>query len=422
MAARARGRTKSRPGFRRGLALRLLFVIPFIVLAGGLSIAVSGANMLRSVRPDLAMNFQPLDARASARAAEQLIVRSRGNPAAIDQAERLSLDALRRDTTVALAWRTLGLVALSRNQADRAAFAFRFAGTLSKRDLPTQLWLIEERVRADDIPGALVHYDIALRTNEGSHDVLLPILVSATAQDNIVPAIARTLNTLPPWRRAYLARLAADAPNPQNAALLYGLILPRATDSERQVVIGAMRAMVARRQFGAARRVYQFLTRTDASAMALLRNPSFDQPNRYAPLDWRLREEPDLTAEQRSAGDGRPGARLQVSARNGVGGNVAQQLLFLPPGAYRIGALAGTVPGNRPARFTWSIQCGGVHGANLMHQQWPPLAAQIAPAAAFVVPAAGCEAQWLNLNVQPDFGPGGAAGWVDSLTLRRSNP
>jgi hypothetical protein len=373
---------------------------------------------MRSVRPDRAVSFQPLDARARAKEAEQLIIRSRGSPAAIDQAERLSLDALRRDTTVALAWRTLGLVALSRNQDERAAAMFRFAGTLSKRDVPTQLWLIEERVRADDIAGALVHYDIALRTSEGSRDVLLPVLVSATSQNNIVPAIARTLNTMPPWRRSYLTKLAAGAPNPENAALLFGLILPRASEDERRLIAAAMRAMVARREFRAAQLVYQFLTRANSPDPLLLRNPSFDHPNPYAPLDWQLREDANLSAEQRGSGNGRPGLRLQISTRNGAGGNAARQLLFLSPGSYQINALAGTVPGARPARLSWLIQCNRANGAHLLRQQLPSLSAQTAASARFTVPVTGCETQWLSLNIQPDFGPGTVSGWFDSLTLR----
>jgi hypothetical protein len=380
---------------------------------------VSGADLMRTVRPDRAISFQPLDARARAKAAEQFIVRSRGNPAAIDRAERLSLDALRRDATVALAWRTLGLVALSRNQGDRAASMFRFAGTVSKRDLPTQLWLIEERVQANDIGGALVHYDIALRTNEGSHDVLLPVLVSATSQNNIVPAIARVLNTMPPWRRSYLRRLAAGAPNPENAALLFGLILPRASDDDRRVITAAMRAMVTRRQFRAAQRLYRFLSPADRGQAALLRNPSFDRPNLYAPFDWQLSEESDLRAEQRPAGNGSPGLRLQLFARNGVGRSAARQLLLLSPGRYQISAQAGIVPNARPARLGWSIQCGNARGAFLLRQQLPPLSTRIAASSTFVVPAAGCEGQWLRLNIQPDFHPGGVAGWLDSLTLRR---
>ena len=415
-------RSNVRFRLRRDILLRFLLVLPFVIAAGGLSIAVSGANLMRTVRPDRAMSFQPLDARARAKSAEQLIVRSRANPAAIDQAEQLSLAAIRRDTTVALAWRTLGLVALSRNHGNRAASMFRFAGTLSKRDLPTQLWLIEERVGANDIAGALVHYDIALRTSEGSHDVLLPVLVSATAQNNIVPAIARVLNTMPPWRRFYVRRLAADAPNPENAAFLFGLILPSASDDERRVITAAMRTMVNKRQFSAARRVYEALTRTSSRDAPLLRNPSFEQPNRYAPLDWLLREETDLSAEQRASGNGRPGLRLQVSARNGAGGNAARQLLFLSPGSYQISGLAGIVPGNRPARLSWQVQCGRANGAMLFRQQLPPLSAQVAASAAFAVPATGCEAQWLSLNIEPDFDQGPVSGWFDSLTLRRLRP
>ncbi|HYD12463.1 MAG TPA: hypothetical protein VEC11_06420 [Allosphingosinicella sp.] len=416
----ARGRR--RKGTRRialspNARFRLLFVVPFALVAGLLCFSVSGANILRPVRPDLAMSFQPFDARARARAAEQRLSTLPISRAQLAEAERLALEALRRDPTIVVAWRTLGIVATARNEEARATRLFRFSGYLSKRDLPTQMWLIEDRVRANDIEGALRHYDAALRAKPDSAAALLPILVAATANDGIVPPLARLLNTNPPWRRPFLTALASNAPDAENFARFVELVIRGAPIEERNIVATRMAALIEQRQYGPALHVYRLLAGGDGRAQ-LVRNGSFEQPNPYPPLDWLLNDQPDFRAEQQAAVPGGAGGRLQISASNGAGGVAARQMLLLSPGNYEIRATAGAVEEVRPARLGWSVQCNNPQGTVLLEQDLPQLSARIAPAARFRVPPGGCEGQWLSLKLRGDFDPGGVAAWIDLLSIR----
>jgi len=416
MAQGRRRKVARRIALSRDIVFRLLFVIPFAIVAGLLTISVSGANILRSVRPDLAMSIQPLDARSRAKAAEQQLASLPISRAQLAEAERLALEALRRDPTIVAAWRTLGVVATARNQAERAATLFRFSGQLSKRDLPTQLWLIEDRVRANDIEGALRHYDAALRSKPDSATALFPVLVAATADDGIVPPLARLLNTDPPWRRPFLTALAADAPDAENFARFVGLVIRAATPEEKNIVATRMSAMVDRREFGLAQQVYQLLAGGEGPA-PLVRNGSFELPNPYPPLDWLLSDQSDLRAEQQAATQDGAGARLQIFANNGAGGVAARQMLLLPPGNYEIRAAAGVIEDMRPGRLGWSVQCNNPQATVLLDQDLPQLTGRIAPAAQFRVPA-GCEGQWFSLKLRADLDPGGVAGWIDLLTIR----
>jgi hypothetical protein len=399
------------------MLIRLLFLVPFVLVTGWLSVAVSGASLTRQLRPDIALTFRPGDAGALAKSAELLLRQTPLSRASIDAAERLSLDALRRDPTMVVAWRSLGMVAAARQQPAEANRIFHFAAILSKRDLPTRLWLIEERVQADDVPGALREYDIALRGSRAAHQLLLPILVSATSSDAILRPLAALLNEMPPWRRAFLDAYAGGGPATGRFLEFTRLIFPTMSAEEKGRLALALPGLVERRQFQPAYQLYQLLA-ADARQPQVLRNGGFEQANPYPPLDWQLQNGGEFGAETEAAG-GQAGHRLRIFAASGTGGLAARQLLLLPPGSYEIGAVFGPVEDSRPARINWTIQCATGSGAILLRQDLPARAAAGPSAAAFGVPAADCSAQWLNLNVVADFDPGGVAAWLDTLAIRR---
>src|SRR3954470_6274894 len=105
-----RGIRKLVPRISGRRALALLAVGAFVVAAGWLVFAVGAANVLRGVRPDLALNLAPFDARARAGLAEQTAVRAMREPPAQEETLRLAREALERDPTLVNAWRTIALI------------------------------------------------------------------------------------------------------------------------------------------------------------------------------------------------------------------------------------------------------------------------------------------------------------------------
>lgn len=416
-ADRRRRKQQSSFTLSRDVIRRLFLVVPFVLVAGLLSISVSGANLLgKGGRPDLAMAWQPWDARAHARAAYKVFQDVQRGPSRLAEVESLALDALRRDPTTASAWSTLGLVAIERRQVDRAAAMFGFSGRLTRRDLPTQLYQIEERVRANDIAGALRSYDIALRTNDESHPVLFPVLVAATGNDGIVEPLGRLLNTRPPWRRAFLEQLVAGPPDAGRFLQLAGIISGTMNDDEKGLVAQAMRQMVDRRQYQAAAGVYRLLARVPAAE--LVRNGAFDRPNAYPPFDWLLQGGADLGAEQLPA-DGGADGRLRIYGASGGGGLVARQLLLLPPGRYQVSGQISPGDDARPAPLTWAVQCANEQATPLLRQELAPASRPFRPSVAFSVPAGGCPAQWFDFYIRSDFQPGTASSLIDDIVIRR---
>lgn len=397
---------------------RLLLIAPFVLVAAWLSIAVSGASIMRYAQPDLALKFQPVDARAQGRLAELTLLRGRGRGAELQEAERLAHEALQRDVTLVSAWRTLGMVAAAREQARRTTDLFHFAASVSRRDLPTQLWLIEERVQQNDVAGALNHYDIALRTTSSSRELLFPILMSAMGDPTMVQSFATLMNSRPPWRHAFIERLASAPPSAENLVRLLALTRSTAAPEEQALVAASMRTLIDQGEPRAAWRLYTMLGRARAAPDLLVRNGGFDRPNAFPPFDWQLQQDTNLIAEQRAPSGPGGDARLQISAENGVGGRVAGQLLLLRPGAYEITAQAGVNEDARPAKLYWRVSCTGAEGALLDETDLPALTNRLSSTARFVVPQAGCAAQQLELGVRPDLELASVGAWLDSVAIR----
>ena len=137
------------------------------------------------------------------------------------RAEALSRTALRRDPTTVSAAATLGVVTLARNDITDARRLLAYAQMLSRRNVATQLWSIEDAVGRGDVPGALRWYDIALRTQPEMSNVLYPVLAQAARDPSIRSALVRRLVGNPPWSDSYFAYAAGQKDDLQSTTALF---------------------------------------------------------------------------------------------------------------------------------------------------------------------------------------------------------
>lgn len=421
MSPSRRRRRKSIPIPSRGLLIRLLLGGLFAVCFGWLSVAVSGASLLRAQLPEAALRFQPWDARARAAVAEQILTATQGRvtPDAARRAGDLARQALARDPTVVEAWRTLAIISTRPGQGEAL---FHFASSLSRRDVPTQLWLIEDAVRKNDIPGALSHYDAALRSSLASQQILIPVLISATGERRIVPPLAALLRTQPPWRTTFLTGLVAGAPNPDNLVQLLAMLGRPASPEEQRLMVGSLDHLVEQNAFGPALRLYAMLAGR-APAEQRLRNGRFDRPNVYPPLDWQLSDSSNINAEQRQAQGAGEGQSLYVHASTDARGQAARQLIFLAPGSYALSAQSGRTDLPGPEGLSWQISCASAPNSQLLNQPALPAGpAARATRGEFRVPPSGCAAQWLSLQIVSGDQPGGTEAWVGSVQIDPASP
>jgi hypothetical protein len=386
----------------RALAVALVLVVGILAVRHSLGMA------LAAKRPELALRIDGENAQVQAQAA-LAVIQGGPEPQRRARARALAERALARDAGNVTALAAYGLAS---DRPERTAAAFTAAERLSRRSLVTQLWLIESAVAKGDVAQALHHYDIALRTSRAAPAVLFPVLVEATTDDALLPAIARTLAQRPLWGGLYLQQLAQSGPDQGRIATLFALLKRQGVATGTAADAALYDRLVAARMFDDAWKVYaagQRGARRDA-----VRNPLFaDQPAAPTPFDWQPSDNEFVTARLEQAAPGQ--GRLVFSTAAGEGGEVVRQLLALPAGDYAVQVDAERIETADAAPPYLRLVCLA-SGAELLRK---PLALQGATAARVAVPAE-CRGQSLSIVVQPATGLGAVAGTVRSVRLGRA--
>jgi hypothetical protein len=391
-----------------------------LALIGGLLallvvvVRLSLAPVFATSRPDFALMLASGHAQAHASEARTLLERLRW-AADRPRIEAHVAAAIARDPTNVVAIASAGLARDLARQPDRAARLFAYSDALSRRDLPTQLWLIESAVAKGDPGTALRHYDVALRTSRSAASLLFPILVDATASPSITEPLARTLATRPPWGPQFVQQLAQSGRDLGAAAALYRAMRALKVEVPEQTVATLTGRMVEARDYQAAWRLYADFhpgARPDT-----LRNGDLRQQVGFpSPFDWTLSEEPSLGA-QLIADKG--GGALAFDASVDAGGIAARQLLMLPPGRHALSGRAYDTAQAGVRRPVFRVRCVETIGAETLGQVELPSAD--VNGAGFQLPFSvpgNCRAQWLELVIVPSEGAVNVSGTVGELSIR----
>jgi hypothetical protein len=339
----------------------------------------------------------PEDARSAVDAARERI--ERGADPAGPPMQALARDVLRRDATVPAA---LELAAVGAEEAgDRAAAArlYRLSSRISRRSLPTRLWLAEDAVARGDVVQALANMDIALRTSSAGPEIVFPALARGLEDPALVPRIAAMADRPSEWREAFL-NYASEQAEPAAGAVLFMAIHDR-----RYVIANELdRRLIARvvdgGDFLLARRLDRAFA-AHAGADALVADARFANPGARYPFGWGLTDSAEL-------GAARDAAALSYRANSAEGGQIAAQLLTLPEGQYVLesrgsGSEAATPP-------LWVVTCAG--------KPRMIATAELNARTRFRVPEQ-CAAQWLTLAVQRALVP--QSGRIEAVRIMPAN-
>jgi hypothetical protein len=420
----AKSMRKQRSSHRRiayshGLALRAVAAILILILGGWLVVASSAASLLGASGSDRVLRLAPFDARTIAARSEGMFqaAASGSGPADKDEIVRLSRASLARDPTVLPAWRTLALSAAVEGDLALARRHFDIAESLSRRDSITQIWLIEEYVRNNDVPGALKHYDIALRTSSRVADVLIPILVNATGEADVVGPLSKILAQEPSWASQFYTIFVQAFPSSQTALQFVNQLPPEVRTRHSGTLRDLVRKMIQKGEYRHAWGAYVALS--DNPSQALVRNSDFEADPTFSPFEWDLVDERDRRAEQVPRLDDQSQTSLRVLGSGGAIGTVAKQMLMLEPGGYRMSSLVEFAGSPGLERLSWRIEC--VRAGDPIYRLDAPARRQgrINMTGAFRVPGSGCEAQWLQLELMAPDTPSGAEAWVHNITIER---
>lgn len=404
----------SRADGKRLTFVRLVAAASFGIVAVPAVAIASGGAMFGDLDPSLALRFNPWNARAYAHLGVTELTGAPDDAAARARATAAARNSLSRDPTLAFAWSTLGLTS-GQQAEEKAAPFFAVSERLSRRDFPTRLWLIERQVEQGNVSGALHHYDIALRTNSDSYDMLLPILVAAAGDRQVLPELGRLLAKQPRWTNNFFYRLSQSPPSDQNVAELLENARKGGALSNPEMLRAMLPGMIDRGAYDPALRVAAALDAPAARLPKGVWNPSFAGDGSLAPLDWSLTSTEALGAEVRTAAN-RQGRALVAYANANNAGTVARQILMLSPGTYRLAAEVRATD-RPPAVLSWSVVCAGSSKVTLAEQSVEPLGEGATRNARFSVPA-GCLAQWLSFSIEARDPQGGEAA-IDRVTVAK---
>jgi hypothetical protein len=269
------------------------------------------------------------------------------------QADMLAREALEQDPTAVSAASTLGLNAQVRGAVGDARRAFAYAETLSRRDIQTQLWAIEDAVSREDIAAAVGHYDVALRVSVPLAQLLFPVLAAAASDLSIQPVLVKTLSTRPRWGENFINYIAASGVDPlASSAFLRSLrrahvpVPESARGSLVNALIKAGHADAAWSYYASVRRDVDRRESRDPGFVANNATPSV--------LDWMpIDSESASTSIVRNDKAG----MFDFAVPSGSAGPLLQQKQVLPPGSYTVrGTVIGIDPAERALPY-WELSC-----------------------------------------------------------------
>jgi len=384
------------------------------VIATGLglgSVTSSLAYLIRGSSPERAHILAPNDGRITALLSVKAL-NPDGKPGDKRQSDALAALALKQDPTAVPALTTLGVNAELRGNKALARHIFAYAQILSRRDLPTRLWAIEDAVGREDIPGALRNYDIALRTSRRAPEILFPILVRSIADPNIRNSLARTLSTRPAWGEQFVAYVSSNGPDAQATAELFMLLERRGVKQSPGPAAALIKRLLAEGQPEVAWRYYKGITPNADRRKS--RDPDFLQ-NRItpSPFDWNSISDGGVSSTIQR---GDHGGIFDFAVPSNFGGPMLQQVQLLPAGSYVLEGRSVGIDQNNDALPYWVLSCSD--GREIGRVTVSPSKQNDGRfSGRFDVPSA-CPIQQLTLVSRPSDNLSGVTGQIDSVELR----
>jgi len=382
-----------------------------------LTLQVSVAGVSRGGgRPQLALQAAPFDAAARTKLATLLVEADETKP----EARELALDAIRRDPIQPAALRVLAQsLDPAKDRSGNAAMALiEQSQRLSRRDVATQMWLIDHYSRLGDVEAAVRQIDVVLRSSETARPAVFPVLELAGSDPRGRRIVMRTLARKPNWARPFAAYAAQAGPNLEFAVEITAPLLDSSKRDDRDWYQALMNRLVQGGRLDLAWDIYRQRGLAPAGAAAsTVRNGGFENAEDGSPFDWYFAQESELWSS-RDRIEGGDGLVLELAAYNGRSGDVAHQYIRLAPGPHRLRARLGEVPAERRERPEIRLECvsagGGMRLATLIPERAGAAPSELS--ATFAVPS-NCRFQIISIRIAGDGPLKDRLPWIDNLRI-----
>jgi hypothetical protein len=331
-----------------------------ILLGAGVLASYSAINAYSTTThdtsPDFALLVNPSDPVAMVRMADFQW--------AVDQSDKTRLSVQARVkaglTGQAINVRALRLLAMVTKQKAQSAGAeklIQLASRTSRRELGTQIWLIDRAAAKGDAQQTLRQYDVVLRSNPQAPKLLFPGLAKALAngeiRQNFVPFVKNDRS----WLHDFLSYAVYNDINPVALAQLFLAADGFPRDKRYRVVESTLvERLFKTAHYPEAALVGQRISPQSRLAGQQIALNSANTSEKAAPFQWR-------TGEVISANSGliananNSGSTIQAWAQPGGRGLAASKLLALPSGRFGFNGKVTVNSGTLAVGSYWQISC-----------------------------------------------------------------
>jgi hypothetical protein len=254
----------------------------------------------------------------------------------------------------------------------RAGPIAKLGAAIDKRNALLELLLIADAARRQDYRAMLDYADVLAAAHPRLARSVLAPLFDRLGEPAALPIVATALADNARWTDAFKGYVPRD-----EAALRNYLVLRRRApagshwESDEKLIA----TLADRGMYEEAFAMWRLVANADGNEFG------FVTDGRFAPIGWRL-----VVLGDRVARIGNDGA-MTLTVERGASGELARQLLALPPGRYRLETRIVSAEAD-PSLWV-ALSC-----ANAEDARRRPLTAQVE----FTVGEAGCPAYWLILG------------------------
>ena len=394
-------------GFRVAVAVLLGLVLLWIATA------VTANFSLGTRAPSLALALWPYGTKGAVGTASALLKTEAPASDTLSSARALLRAAVMREPINGDAVATLAAIDDFTGQSASARKFFKVSETLTRRNMLSEVWLIEDAVRRESVGDAIAHYDRALSVSKDLRPQLLPILVAAASDPEIQQHLMLKLAQRRPWWNDYFIELGTSGTSPDaldmsaRAARLDGR-----TTGDDIYAEAVLRRLVALKAYRQAVALAQFVERGSSNGRGLV-DGDFDANTGIAPFSWWMSDGGNVRAYLDTLPTA--GSVLRIDVAQGTSGGAAQQLVGLTAGRYNVSGQVGDFSAEAASAITIAVVCA--EGTTL-HRFNIPRAGVVGQrfTFAFDVPAKACDAQWINISASSESG---FSAWLDALRIAR---
>jgi hypothetical protein len=390
---RRRGQARSRAfDWRRLPTIALL--AGGAIAVGWLAVKTTAVDALVRRNPMAAATFSASDPRIATTMAMTEFRQKQG--AISPDVAKQAIVSLQRAPLIEEPFFVAGLAALVRGDENAAGPLLEEARRRNPRSRAARLLLLDRRLRAGRVEEAAAEIGAIGRLMPQARSVLVPELARFVKDPKTRMSLAAVLRNDPEMKRDLLEHLASKGTEPDLVLQLAGgnpVVAPGGEHPRWQQLL--ISSLIERNDFADARALWSRFAGVPIPKEQTVYDGSFQRRPGPPPFNWQFASSAAGVAEPNKANE------LQVEYYGRAEGEFASQLLMLTPGTYQISFRASGDTPDKGSILSWRVACvpskSEVGSVPITRLSYAPRLVS----GRFVVPAAGCSAQWLRLIGTP---------------------